>query len=309
MNTDQETTESPQSENSAKTSGGSDETFDWKKDINSLEAARRHLRKRTTRATPYSFYTTVDRSIRLLETRRLWLTRLDAEEFDDGIEHKKYGDKSVASRLFIKCFQFGRQESAAMWGLYCPPAYQAIRVSISWQAFDELARQPCFPAGEGKESSPAPDVVDKWVQDIVYASVVSADERSNESQREIRRANALWYDGEYSNPIADLPNQISAESATGIVKDAEWRFENESRLFVQVKEPSREKHIAVAFPDSAIESISFTLSPWASDEEQAFVTDRLSVALLKARRKDSKLFRKSVLQDGLKKWAERRGLD
>ena len=216
----------------------------------------------------------------------------------------------MASRLFIKCFQFGRQESAAMWGLYCPPTYQALRVSISRQAFAELAKSDCHPIEDKRVSDAKLEVEEQWAQDIVYASVASAKEQNNENRREIRRANALWYDGEYSAPIAELTNQISAGWATGIVKDAEWRFENESRLFVLVKEPTKEKHVAVEFPDSAIESISFTLSPWASSEERTFVSDRLSGALLKARRKGSHpdLFKKSFLQDGLKKWAERRGL-
>lgn len=275
---------------------------DWNSDIKTVEDARRHLRGKGAFHNRYSFYTNVDRVVQMLETGYLWLTRLDSELFDDGIEHTKYGKKSQANSLFVKCFQFGTQESAAMWGLYCPPTYKAIRVTVSCAAFGELASAPCFKTKGKRVCKTKVALASQWVQDIFYAVV-------HRSENDTRRENTLWHDGEYTNPIKNLQRQISNTRGTGVVKDIEWRFEDEARLYAKTRKPSKADHIAVELPDSFMKSMSFVFSPWSSEQERKFVKTRIIDAFENGGRTVTaeNAFSESALQDGLKLWARRLG--
>lgn len=90
----------------------------------------------------YTFYTSLDRLESMLTGKKpcMWLTRVDSELFDDLIEDKKYGvgAKRKQGKTFIRCFSYGLRESAAMWGLYCPMTYKAIRVIVPNLAMKSL---------------------------------------------------------------------------------------------------------------------------------------------------------------------------
>ncbi len=254
----------------------------------------------------YGFYTTLSRVRQLLCERRIWLTRLDSSKFDDTIEHKKYGCATEQKKTFIKCFSYGVQESAAMWGLYCPPTYQAIRVVMPSASLKAMTESTLYKIEDGKCSRDQLQKKNAFVSDIVYAAVKNHDE-----QRE--RANSLFWNGYYTNhELVDLENHKKKQTVTGFAKDAEWRFENEARLFVRFRDPCENEHVALETPEETIANITFTLSPWADDEELRFTKDLLVKWMRSAGREvsseDTKVFSKSVLSDGLNRWKERRGL-
>ena len=100
----------------------------------------------------YSVYTSLGRVESMLKADLpcLWLTRLNSGVFDDLIENEKYGTDEEQGRLFIKCFTYGFRESAAMWGLYCPATYKAIRVSVTEGAINSLLKSKCLEISRGK---------------------------------------------------------------------------------------------------------------------------------------------------------------
>ena len=71
-------------------------------------------------------------------------------------------------------------------------------------------------------------------------------------------------------------------------------------------------HVAIELPQEFINSMKFTLSPWAKAGEKRSVRGLLSKWLEKAGRKvasdDPKVFKDSVLSEGLEHWAKKRGL-
>ena len=253
----------------------------------------------------YCCYTTIDRVGEMLNSAHpcMWLTRLDAGLFDDGIEHSKYGYKKDRSRTYIKSFIYGSQENAGMWGLYCPPTYKAIRLAITKTGMEALRHAKCVRLRGGKCSSTigSSRLV---LSDIIYASV-----RDDETGSE--RSNCLFWNGVYTGVIKGLEKSKEWKCATGFVKDAEWRFENEFRLNIKT-DKTYGSHIAIMLPPEFINGLSFTLSPWADKDELLFVKGKLCNWLKKSGRlvasEDSKVFRKSVLSRGLKEWAKRRGL-
>ena len=254
----------------------------------------------------YCLYTTLDRVRTMIKDRWLWLTRVDSDLFDDTIEHRKYGDSIEQKKLFIKCFSFGGEENAAMWGLYCPPTYQALRVVIPGTAMSHWSGSRCAPIGKNNKPRGRCEVFDPYVSDIVYAAV-----RRDDS--EPQRSNYLYWNGVYTEKrIADIEISKERKRMTGFVKDEEWKFENETRLFVKTKRFISGEHIAISVPDEIIQNMSFTLSPWLNDDEESFVRTTLSMWLREQDRdisadKDS-IFRKSALRNGLVRWKQQRGL-
>ena len=256
----------------------------------------------------YSLYTSLDRLESMLTGKKpcMWLTRVDSELFDDLIEGKKYGigAKKKQEKTFIKCFSYGLRESAAMWGLYCPMTYKAIRIIVPSQAMKSLLESRCYrisAKGLGKFA-----IYKRSFTDVTYAAVKWNDEEKD-------RSNNLYWNGVFSKQVPNLRKDCRCADAVGRVKDIEWSFESESRLIVTTRKTVDADHIAIALPPDLINGIRFTLSPWICEVEEPFVRACIVRWLEKAGRKkvsseDDNLFKSSVLKGALKKWAGQRGL-
>lgn len=277
----------------------------------SLEAAVEIIGKDGICHKNYTFYTSLDRIHSMLTGKVpcLWLTRIDAEKFDDLQESRKYGTKATVkqSKTFIRCFSYGLRESAAMWGLYCPFTYKAIRVTISEAAMASLLDKgnSCLKMSKTGSLQKACRA-DKEFSDVIYASVKMSDE-------EVDRSNNLYWNGTFSKKIPSLCKDRCRAVAAGRIKDVEWSFENESRLIVTTAKKQTGSHIVIALPPEFIDGISFTLSPWANDDEEQFVKDKIVDWLQKAGRKNisskaKDVFKPSTLKGALRKWAEQKGL-
>lgn len=256
----------------------------------------------------YSFYTSLGRVESMLKEDLpcLWLTRINSGVFDDLIEYEKYGTDEEQGKLFIKCFTYGFRESAAMWGLYCPATYKAIRVSVTDSAIKSLLKSKCVEISSGKpKSNSIRAKID--VSDIVYASVKT-------KKDDPERSTYLYWNGVCSKPIPSLFEDLHRKMTAGRLKDIEWLFEDEARLIAKVPDPKKSQHIAVKLPPEFIKGMSFTLSPWADEDEERMVRDKLARLLRAVGRnnvssENEKVFKPSALKGALTKWAERRGLD
>lgn len=257
----------------------------------------------------YVHYTSLDRLESMLTGKKpcMWLTRVNSDSLDDLIEGKKYGigAKKKQGKTFIGCFSYGLRESAAMWGLYCPMTYKAIRVIVPQLAMKSLLESGCYmisTRGLCKFT-----IYKKSFTDVTYAAV-----KWNEEEKD--RANNLFWNGVFSKQISDIRKDCRCADAVGRVKDIEWSFENESRLIVTTRRKVDADHIAIALPTSFINGIRFTLSPWADEYEDRMVRDKLARLLRAVGRnnvssENKKVFEPSALKGALTKWAKRRGLD
>lgn len=255
----------------------------------------------------YSFYTSLDRVQQMLTGKmpNMWLTRINSGVFDDLIECKKYGAHEMQNRFFIKCFEYGFRESAAMWGLYCSATYKAIRVTVTENAIRSLLESKCFDISSGRRTQRELRATMDF-SDLVYASVKT-------KKDDPERSTYLYWNGVRTKQMPDLYKKLCCRAVAGRLKDIEWSFENEARLIVKAAKPKRSKHIAIKLPSDFINGMSFTLSPWADNSKEKLVRDKLVEWLQAAGRenvssKDRKVFRSSVLKGALKKWAKERGL-
>lgn len=279
-------------------------------DCSTMAKAIEIVNKKKVGHNNYSFYTCLDRVKQMLtgEPPCMWLTRIDSELFDDLIECKKFGSRAPKkqSKTFIKCFSYGLRESAAMWGLYCPPTYKAIRVTVPKKAIDSVLNSQCYKIIKDKPSQKGIYSTNEFT-DVIYAAVKSKDD-------EAERSNNLHWNGVFSKRIPSLPKDCRSSVAAGRIKDIEWSFENEARLIVTTRAEISTNHIAIKLPEEFIASMRFVLSPWANKDGESFVRNKLVEWLESAGRtdvssKDKDVFRQSTLTDALTKWAKQRGLD
>ena len=201
------------------------------------------------------------------------------------------------------CFSYAQSESAAFWGLYCPPTYKAIRIRFAKTSIQKLLESTAaFACRNGKRNGKI-DVDSAVFSDVAYACVPF------DKYDDKNRSKTVFHDGENTAKIPKLDDQKYNSKVTGLVKDYEWRFENESRLLIRTKKTHGE-HILVSLPKGVIANMHFTLSPWATDEEKEFVKTSIKRWFAKAKVEWPKkeMFSKSVLEGGLKKWARQRGL-
>ncbi len=191
-----------------------------------------------------------------------------------------------------------------MWGLYCPYTYKAIRMNITQKSMKLLLGRKVYKTSDNGNTSDECKVKESAITDLLYAAVENKEE-------ERPRVNKLYWNGFYSKPMANLKNEKGRRYATGMVKDAEWRFENECRLIYKAAENYGD-HIAVDISKKFFDGVSFVLSPWANAEEREFVCKQIRGCFSNIGKEvdanDGRMFQRSKLESGLQKWAKERGL-
>jgi len=219
----------------------------------------------------YQHYMSLDGLKMMLESHTMWLSRLDSPALNDWNEFGKYGSPYGWRRTYIGCFSYGRSESAAMWKMYCRPNNKAVRVLISpegikvWNKALKDVKTLC--ARPIHDSMDANNKVARRVQvesagftDVLYVSMNGNDERCGDS-------GIVRWNGQ-SARIEDLREWVSCKGVEGFVKDLAWQYEQETRLFVVLKNKQCEaKRLSIPIPSEVFKSMSFVLSPWLSDEE------------------------------------------
>jgi len=269
-------------------------------DAKSLGEAVRILKKAGVAHPRYCHYTTLGALKKIFRYKTFRLTLGNSYSLDDNQEYEKYGSQERWGKTYIGCFSYAQAESAALWGLYCSPECNAIRIRFSKDAMLKWVKSlKAFSCVRGKKGSEV-EIFPPLFSDVAYACV-PFDENDPK-----KRTNKVFHNTECTHEIIGLCKQKRDAAVTGFVKDYEWRFENESRLLIRTKEPQG-KHLLISLPDEVLADMRFTLSPWVNDEERDSIQDTITNLFKAAGIKRSKkgMFTKSALEGGLKKWAKR----
>ena len=259
----------------------------------------------------YSHYTTLDRLVDKILTKRWWLTRSTNTRLNDRQEAEKFGNRALLSRTFQTSFSRGSAENVAMWALYTSLDPFAIRVAIPSGVMKTWIRSIRLPSRNarsdhlkslGVKGKNHPVYVD--FKDVIYASVSAPKRMCDEYDKD--RANSLVWNGLRSKKINDLEDVITTDECTGWIKDAEWQCEQETRLCVRLARGKNEDAISIKIPDYVIASMSFTFSPWAKERDEQKAEKIIKAALQAAKLKNaseakvpSVPYRRSVLKGAL----------
>ena len=260
----------------------------------------------------YAHYTTLDRLIEKILTKRWWLTRSTNTRLNDRQEAEKFGNRALLARTYQTSFSRGGAENVAMWALYTSLDPLAVRVAIPGKVMKEWTDSIHLPSQSNK--------VDAWktldvkgknhpvyadFKDVIYAAV--GDPRKDLDEYDKKRADSLTWHGVRSKKIKNLECEILADRCTGWMKDLEWQSEQETRLCVRLeRNKNNDDAISIKIPDYVIASMSFTFSPWASDRDGTRIERIIKAALVAAKLKEndraeepSMPYRRSVLNGAL----------
>ena len=266
-------------------------------------------------------YTTLPRVKQKLKSGRWWFSRANLDSLNDRQEANKYGNRSLISRMYQTCFQYGSAESAAMWGLYCPGDPKGVMISLDGKAMREWFKEVrnkkskvCLEykratskhARQMKLTKSQIEYAD--ARDIIYAATDFADASTNGKIKKNRSKTLFWADAR-TGRIENLEQEINDNDVTGWIKDYEWRQENESRIVVRVKgiEGELPENLSINIPESVLRSMRFILSPWHNSE--SFENTKKSICALVRNLHGGKPPRNivvpSVLTGALESWRNR----
>lgn len=214
----------------------------------------------------YQHYMSLSNLEKMVKGGMLWLTRLDNKELNDWHEGVKYGSRLRCRRMYIGCFSYGGGESAAMWRMYCKPCADSVRVLISQKGMQiwakKLSKKNSIDARwiiKDQIRGVCRSIKKAGIGDVLYAAV-----KKDNSDPE--RSNSLFWNGA-QRYVEDLHEWVKSPNIEGFLKDCEWCYENETRLFAQVTRAKEgADRLAIRVPEDVFNHMSIVLSPWLADE-------------------------------------------
>lgn len=280
-------------------------------DVDDLDKALRIAWANPAFGGVYSHYTTLDRLVDKIHTKRWWLTRSTNTRLNDRQEAEKFGNRTLLARTYQTSFSRGGAENVAMWALYTSLDPFAVRISIPGQVMKAWVKSIQLRSRQDLGRLKTLDVHGKnhpvYVdfKDVIYAAV--GDARRDRDEYDKKRADTLSWNGVRSKKIANLQCGILADKCTGWIKDLEWQSEHETRLCVRLeRDKNSDDGISIRIPDFVIASMSFTFSPWLRDGDEDKIERIIKTALHAAKLKNkdgakepSMPYRRSVLNGAL----------
>ena len=245
----------------------------------------------------YQHYTSLDTVLKVIMSRQFILSRGDSINLNDLREGKKFGGvPERMKRSYIACFGHGAGESVAMWGLYGKSNPLAMRITIPGAIMAEWIRNIQF-AADSKQIAAKADF-----RDVVYAAFT---DKTKADEWDIRRTNVLrWEDSVFRCKSANgFRRELQDGEYGGWLKDYEWHYERETRLYALLPKAIGNKPLFAVVPKDVIASMRFTFSPWADDAMAKVIETSINAALsaigIPAARPKFQRFRRSVLQGAL----------
>lgn len=218
----------------------------------------------------YIHYTSLDCLKKIAKSGKVFLTKCTSKNLNDWNESNKFGAKDVQNRLYFMSFSHGTAESVPFWKMYCQPDETAVCFSVTGR--DIKRWMASLQPSEEKQSScvsiESPDnktfkevekdlkIVDAGFTDILYAGVRDKDSPHH---------NAVSWNGVCRN-VNTLDAQIKIAEASGLMKDYEWHFENETRLYVVLEKPIAQDRVAIELPKGFFKNAHVRLGPWLDKE-------------------------------------------
>lgn len=203
------------------------------------------LKERGSKHQAYHHYTSFTTLKKILEGGQWKLS--NPERMNDLQERQEKGSEEYWRRSVFASFGYGESENMAMWGLYCFPRNEAVRISLPRKLMKAWLS----------------DAVLKYDQDqLMLSDVVYVNNPENKEHQLQMRWNNKKAD------ITDLPllNNLShLPEMTGLVKNEAWSYENEVRFLMRLKTPAKDG-IFVSLPLDFAKHLRVKLGPWMDQE-------------------------------------------
>lgn len=213
--------------------------------LTSCDELQEFLKERGSKHQAYHHYTSFSVLKLILKSGQWKLS--NPERMNDLQERQEKGSEEYWQRSVFASFGYGESENMAMWGLYCFPRNEAVRISLPRRLMKNWLNQASMEYEQDQ-------VI---VSDVVYVN----NPEDKEAQLQMR-----WHNKKAE--ITDFPllNNLSHMSEmTGFVKHEAWSYENEVRFLMRLNTPFKEG-ILVPLPKDFIKEIRIKLGPWMDQE-------------------------------------------
>lgn len=256
----------------------------------------------------YIHYTSRENFEKIAESNEVLLTKCTSKNLDDWHEANRFGKKDIQDRLYFMSFSYGTSESVPFWRMYCQPDETAMCFSVTGKAIKRWVRslKPekhpiCVPFEKGTDKDQ--NTKNLEIEKVGFTDILYAGIREGDSPHH----NAVEWNGICRN-VNSLDQKIGIEEASGVMKDYEWHFEKESRLYVILKEPIKQDQVSINLPEKFFRNAHVRLGPWLDKKSFRQMKEELL-----SKDKNSKFknlanvtILKSVLTGALEHWKESR---
>lgn len=209
----------------------------------------------------YYHYTTIENFVNIINTKSFYLTYGLAPKINDRQEVTCKGTRREWKKIYLASFTFGDNENMALWGLYGVPKEDAVRIDIpraemlAWiQNILNNKEEMISRVDSYSDKNAVEGIRSIAITDIVYIGSMS-DTRGgslSHSQINLREFNE-------DNNFASMINNKA--KMTGIIKNVAWKYENEVRLIVRLKDMIDCEKISIRLPDAILEKLRITSGP------------------------------------------------
>ncbi len=223
------------------------------KDISSTNELIKYLELKGGNHDFYYHYTDIESLEKIIENGTFLLTRGNALSINDQHEAKMKGCWQTWNKTYIGSFAFGSAENMAMWGLYCLPPEDAVRICIPKAAMKIwLENIDSISAWKDGIKTLTISAFEKALSDIVYIE----GKKGDESFKLLRASEQLKV--ENNNEFYRVDEK---EEMTGYIKNAAWKYENEVRLKIKLQHAVGNDKICVPIPSETLNAITVTTGP------------------------------------------------
>lgn len=241
-------------------------------DIKNIDSMITFLKERGRSHDYYYHYTTWNSLTKIFSNKTFVLTRGNSIEINDQHEALMKGSMEEWKKIYVGCFSFGSSEIMAMWGLYCLPWQDAVRIAIpkakmiKW--VNSITQITTF---DSIENIVYQENFDLSLNDIVYVS----GKKGSDALRLTHNGKSITVSETY--PLYGIDTD---PKMTGYIKNYAWQYEKEVRLRIRLSSAINAEKISVDIPHDVLRSIKVTTGPcfrWPNDnlQEQLLLEGRI----------------------------------
>ncbi|MDD6808008.1 MAG: hypothetical protein PUD72_06155 [Oscillospiraceae bacterium] len=222
------------------------------RDINTEQELKEFLANKAKKHNFFQHYTTIDAVRNMFQNGMFHFTKGTALSLNDQNEGTLKGTHVMWDRTYISSFSYGTTENMAMWGLYCVPWEDAVRITIPKKEMLKWINETkeIYAYTTLKTYCKINEPFELIFSDIVYISDSKSDNKKYLN----------WNDK--SNDITNKLKNIEIKpSMTGLIKNGAWKYENETRMLIRANLEIPVKHLAIKVPDYIKNSMKITTGP------------------------------------------------
>ena len=227
------------------------------------------LREKGKKHNYYYHYTTLSTLKAILESNSFRFTHGTHSGLND--QHEIYKKSSIQGheKNYIFCLTHDCDESVAMWALYTQLRDDAIRIQIPCDKIHQwIKNQPhIYPKVSLGNSLKIPaNDYDLFLSDIAYCRITEDGEQLE----------WLWDNTQTKEQFSF--NFDQDKLLAGLVKNAAWKFEQETRIIIQFKKSQdfQRDYLYAQLSQELIKSLKIFKSPWFNDyKHEQDLTDLL----------------------------------